>query len=135
LLDGLDEMEEATRSACIAAINTYHQTHLTPLVVCSRQTEYEAAAKRERLVLQSAVIVQPLSREQIENYLRTAGPSFAGVQTAFQQEHALRELATTPLMLSVLLLTYRGVSAEAIIQQGTDLERQVWTDYVSRERQ
>lgn len=133
LLDGLDEVEEEARPACIAAINEYHRTHLTSLVVCSRQAEYEMAATRERLVLQCAVIVQPLSDRQIEAYLSTAGPSFAGVQTALLQEPALRELATTPLMFSVLLLTYRGASAPEIIQQGTEWERQVWTDYVARQ--
>jgi hypothetical protein len=125
LLDGLDEMEEAARPACIAAINRYHQTHLAPLVVCSRQAEYEVAAQRERLALQSAVIVQPLSDEQIEDYLHTTGSSFAGVRAALSQQQALRALATTPLMLSVLLLTYRGATASEIIQQGTGLERQV----------
>jgi hypothetical protein len=135
LLDGLDEMEEAARPACIAAINTYRQTHLAPLVVCSRQTEYETAATRKRLVLQSSVIVQPLSEVQIEGYLRAAGPSFAGVRAALHQQSALWELATTPLMLSVLLQTYQGTTASEIIQQGTDLERQVWTDYVARQVQ
>jgi len=133
LLDGLDEMEETARPACIEAINTYRRTQLTPLVVCSRQAEYEVAATRERLALQGAVIVQPLSDEQIEGYLSTAGSAFAGVRTALHQEPALRELATTPLMLSVLLLTYRGATASEIIQQGTGLERQVWTDYVARQ--
>ena len=56
LLDGLDEMEETARPACIAAINTYHQDHLVPLVVASRQSEYEVVAEHERLALQSAVV-------------------------------------------------------------------------------
>ena len=43
LLDGLDEMEESARPACIAAINAYHHEHLQPLVVCSRTTEYDTA--------------------------------------------------------------------------------------------
>ncbi len=133
LLDGLDEVEESARAACIEAINTYHRTHLVPLVVCSRQAEYEAAATQERLALQRAVIVQPLNETRIEGYLRAAGLSFAGVQTALHQEQALQELATTPLMLSVLLLTYRGVSPRDIAKPGTGLERQVWTDYVARQ--
>lgn len=135
LLDGLDEMEEAARSACIAAINTYHRTYLAPLVVCSRQAEYEGAAPRERLALQSAVIVQPLTSAQIEGYLDLAEPSFAGIRTALYKQQNLWRLASTPLMLSVMLLTYRDVSAEEIAHQGTDLEQQVWTDYVVRQVQ
>lgn len=133
LLDGLDEVEEIARAACIEAINTYHRAHLAPLVICSRQTEYEAAATQERLALQKAVIVQPLNTTQVEDYLRTAGSSFAGVRAVLHQEQALQELATTPLMLSVLLLTYRGVSPNDIAKPGTGLERQVWTDYVARQ--
>ena len=51
LLDGLDEMEEAARAECVAAINTYHREHLRPLVVCSRTQEYELATRREQLAL------------------------------------------------------------------------------------
>jgi TIR domain/NACHT domain len=133
LLDGLDEVEETARLACIAAINDYHRTHLAPLVVCSRQAEYKVATERERLALQNAVIVQPLCNKQIEDYLSAVGPSFLGVRVALQQEHALWKLATTPLMLSVLLQTYRDVSADDIAQWETDLEWQVWTDYVARQ--
>ncbi|HLZ63080.1 MAG TPA: protein kinase [Ktedonosporobacter sp.] len=133
LLDGLDEVEEAACAACIEAINTYHRMYLVPLVVCSRQSEYEAIATQERLALQRAVIVQPLNRTQIEDYLRTAGLSFVGVRTVLHEEQALQELATTPLMLSVLLLTYRGVSPGDIAKPGTGLEQQVWTDYVARQ--
>ena len=56
LLDGLDEMEEAIRPVCIAAINTYHREHLGPLVVCSRTTEYDRAAT-------SGTIRAPYSRD------------------------------------------------------------------------
>jgi hypothetical protein len=119
LLDGLDEIQDAALPACMAAINSYHRTSLTPLVVCSRQSEYEA--QRERLALLSAVIVQPLSNAQIEDYLQVAGPSFASVQAALHQQQALWRLATTPLMLSVLLLTYRNASTAAVTQPDKDL--------------
>ena len=73
LLDGLDEMDVSARPACIEAINTYHQEHLHPLVVCSRTDEYEAATRRERLALHTAVVVQPLSREQMDAHLAKLG--------------------------------------------------------------
>ena len=132
LLDGFDEMEETARPACIAVLNSYHSQHLTPLIVCSSQSAYDLAATQERLALQSAVVVQPLTDEHIETSLCTAGPAFTGVRTALDQQPVLRELATTPLMLRVLLLTYQGSSLESIVQPGTDPEQQVWTDYVAR---
>ena len=127
LLDGFDGMEETARPACITVLNSYHSQHLTPLIVCSSQNAYDLAATQERLALQSAVVVQPLTDEHIEASLRTAGPAFTGVRTALDQQPALRELATTPLMLRVLLLTYQGSSLESIVQPGTDPEQQVWT--------
>lgn len=61
LLDGLDEMEEAARAQCIAAINGYRLARVTPLVVCSRRAEYHEASVQQRLILQQAVLVQPAS--------------------------------------------------------------------------
>src|SRR5215470_70591 len=80
LLDGLDEMEEAARPACIAAINAYHQRHLTPLVVCSRTAEYESMASSQRLRLQSAVVIRPLTSAQVEAVLVRAGEAVAGLR-------------------------------------------------------
>ena len=82
LLDGLDEMEEAARPFCIAAINLYHHAHLVPLVVCSRRVEYEYAARNERLYLQCALLVQPLSQEQIQEYMRSMGSHVEALSAA-----------------------------------------------------
>ena len=43
-----------------------------------------------------------LKREQIEEYLTSAGEELAGVRKAFYEDKVLQELATTPLMLSML---------------------------------
>jgi serine/threonine protein kinase len=139
LLDGLDEMEEAARSACIVAINSYHRDHLAKLVVCSRTTEYEAAASRHRLTLQGAVVVQPLTHEEVDAYLARAGqgqgqalPLLAGLQSALKNNEALHDLATTPLMLNILILTYQGRSMRDLSSRSSSLLQQVWDDYVQR---
>jgi predicted NACHT family NTPase len=45
LLDGLDEVDTAYRTACIEMINEYHQIHsLVPLVICCRVNEYMSQA-------------------------------------------------------------------------------------------
>jgi len=132
LLDGLDEMEEAARPACIATINTYHRQHLRPLVVCSRTSEYEAAAKHERLALHTAIVVQPLESKQVDAYLVNLGKPLAGLRTALKTNTLLQELATTPLMLQVLMLTYHGTSVRALSQREPQLRKQIWTDYVQR---
>ena len=72
LLDGLDEVMVDARPACIAAINTYKKEHgLSPLVVCSRLREY--MLNKPRVLLQGAIVIQPLTPIQVERYLQRAG--------------------------------------------------------------
>ncbi|HZR39166.1 MAG TPA: hypothetical protein VFB12_03565 [Ktedonobacteraceae bacterium] len=68
LLDDLNKVDEALRPACIASINAYHHRHLMPLVVCARCAEYEDASKAQCLTLQTAVMVQPLAKENLSSY-------------------------------------------------------------------
>jgi hypothetical protein len=132
LLDGLDEMEEAARPGCVTAINVYHREHLQSLVVCSRTNEYEVAATRERLALHTAVLVQPLSREQVDTYLTSMGKPLAALRATLRKNVVLRELATTPLMLQVLILTYYGTSVRELSHKEAQLREQIWADYVQR---
>ncbi len=132
LLDGLDEMEASARAACVAAINTYHRERLQSLVVCSRTNEYEAAATRERLALHAAVVVQPLSREQVDTHLTSVGKPLAALRAALRKNTVLRELATTPLMLQVLLFTYHGTKVRKLSHREAQLREQIWADYVER---
>jgi transcriptional regulator with XRE-family HTH domain/DNA polymerase III delta prime subunit len=132
LLDGLDEMEESARPACIAAINTYRSSHLLPLVVCGRKAEYEAAASHESLTLQSAVVVQPLTPTQVESYLVQAGEKLAPLHCALKEDPSLQALVTTPLMLNVLVLTYQGKKVDHLPKIRTQLQHQAWTNYVAR---
>ncbi len=132
LLDGLDEMEVSKRADCITAINTYHRGHLQPLVVCSRTNEYEAATTRERLVLHTAVVVQPLSLKQVDTHLANMGRPLAALRTALRKNGVLRELATTPLMLQILILTYHDTLVRELSQKEAQLREQIWDDYVQR---
>jgi DNA-binding XRE family transcriptional regulator/energy-coupling factor transporter ATP-binding protein EcfA2 len=133
LLDGLDEMDAASRTACIAAINAYHREHLlVPLVICSRRVEYEDAARHKKLALQQAVLIRPLTIEQVIASLEQAGQSLETLRQALQTNQALRELVTTPLMLSIVLLTYSRTSLPTLSHEVATLQEQVWTDYVAR---
>ncbi len=72
LLDGLDEVPMEHRDACVSAINHFRRAHgRLPLVVCSRVREYEEL--RSKLSLRGALVVQPLSPEEVDTYLRRAG--------------------------------------------------------------
>ncbi len=125
-------MDEAARPLCIAAINAYRAAHFTALVVCSRSAEYHAAVVHQRLALQNAVVVQPLTREQIEEVIQQGGEALAALCQALGDSQELLDLATTPLMLSVLVLAYHGTTVNDLPQQQATLEHRIWTDYVKR---
>src|SRR5215470_4663789 len=113
LLDGLDEVDAASRPACMQAIDEYHRAHsIVPLVVCCRVNEYLWQATP--LALCRAVTIQKLSNEQINAYLVRIGEKVAALRAAFQSDSVLQELATTPLMLTILILAYQDVSLAEI---------------------
>lgn len=128
LLDGLDEVARDQRAACVAAINTYRQQHgLVQMAVCSREEEYRALATP--LGVQTAVLIQPLTGVQIDAYLEKDGATLATLRSALHDDHELRTLAETPLLLNVLALAYQGVPS------GTDIphtQRQIFAAYVHR---
>jgi hypothetical protein len=133
MLDGLDEMDEETMPACIAAINAYHREHMHPLVVCSRQSDYsEATADDGQLVLQNAVVLQPLTEKQIDSYLSQAGKSLSALRSELKKNAALRSLATIPLWLNVMVLTYCGTPVRHLSSKRTKLQQQMMHDYVQR---
>lgn len=122
LLDGLDEVASAHRSACVEAINAFRAQHgLVPLVVCSRVADY--AVLTTKLILEGALVVQPLTRQQVDHYLAQAGKRLAGVRAALQDDETLWELLDTPLMLSIADSAYRGRSAAEVHISGTLEER------------
>lgn len=132
LLDGLDEMEEAARVQCIAVVNAYRKATFSSLVVCSRTGEYQDASVRQRLALQQAVVVQPLTQEQVGQMVLQGGAALAALDQALQESKELQELATTPLMLSILILTYHRKCLPELPQQSRELERLVWEQYIER---
>jgi len=130
LLDGLDEVSREYREACVEAINKFRKEHgLLPLVVCSRKEEYDAL--KLRLNLQTAIVVKPLTRPQIEQHLKSIGTPMEGVQVALQNDQVLWELLETPLMLNIVALAFKGKSAESVrgIDELNGRRRQLFEAY------
>jgi len=122
LLDGLDEVVAEHGSECVEVINAYRQEHgLVSLAVCSRVAEYEALATKLRL--QGAIVVQPLTKQQVAAYLERAGEKLAGVRAALRYDTVLDKLLDTPLMLSIMVLAYAEQSAVEVQDAGTLEER------------
>lgn len=132
LLDGLDEVEENLREACVQAINQFSQEHgQTEIVVCSRIKDYEVLSHRLRF--QGAIFIQPLTSEQIVNYLDQAGAELAGVKVALQTNSVLQELAESPLMLNIMALTYQGISASKLTQlTKEEQQKQLFDQYIQK---
>ncbi len=131
LLDGLDEVEESARSACIEEINAYRTRHFIPLVICSRSEEYLTQAGR--LQLPMAVEVQSLTYQQVDTYLAAAGKTMAVLRTVLKLNPILQQLVTTPLMLTVVMLTYQGATVKDLPRRGSaeEQQRQVFAQYVN----
>ena len=111
LLDGLDEVKEPYRSACVKGINDYccADTAFGSLVVCCRTQDYGIMPM---LHLNGAVVVRPLTIEQVDEYLDAGGERLAGLRAMLHEKSSLyTELFTTPLMLSVAATIYEGQSA------------------------
>jgi hypothetical protein len=116
LLDGLDEVAAAHRTACVEAINAYREQHgLTGMGVCSRIGDYEVLAQKLRL--QGAVLLRTLTEQQIEEALQQIGDKADTIRTVLRQlrdnarqydDAAAEELTRTPLLLSITTLAYQG---------------------------
>jgi hypothetical protein len=137
LLDGLDEVDEACRDGCVAAINNFMAecTYQASVVVCSRPADDENGQNgQKRLNLATAIRIQPLTPAQIDAYLDRFGPRLAGLQDALRHDEGLRELAQSPLMLSLMARTYAGAEAERLPTglSADDMRRQILAAYVRR---
>ena len=132
LLDGLDEVAPERRDACVEAINSYLEEHFVPLVVCCRKEEYDALDGR--LNLQSAVLLQPLTPEQIDVYLERLSPDMAALRDALKFDQELQEFAKTPLILSIMTLAHRGMAVEDLQPLGSieDRRRHLFNTYVDQ---
>jgi hypothetical protein len=123
-LDGLDEVAEEHQGACVAAINAFREQYgRMPPVVAMRDEDYaRLEADGHKLALQAAIVVQHLSDAQVLRFFAEAGAGLAGLREAWEGDAVLRELADTPLMLSVLATVYQGKGPDAVPQVG-DVEQ------------
>lgn len=119
LLDGLDEVDARQRPACVAALNRFRQDYgLVQIGVSSRTESYQATGNR--LKLSGAILLEPLTTGQIEEYLAMAGPQAEALRAVLQEDAALQALARSPLMLNMMRLAYQGVSLEALRSEQLD---------------
>ncbi len=125
LLDGLDEVEANVRSACVVAINTYKKAYgLSALVVCSRLTDY--LLYPPRIILNNAVVIRPLTLQQIDDYLKSSGEHWMQFSQLLHSSLSLQQLVTTPLMLNIITLAFQDKSPEDFLNAADPEEHGRW---------
>jgi eukaryotic-like serine/threonine-protein kinase len=133
MLDGLDEVRLEERGMCVEMINAFRRDHgLVNLVVCSRVSDYQVL--QVKLKLQGAILLQPLTTKQIDSYLAGTHAQLASLQKAITNNAALQELSASPLMLSILVLAYQGVTIEPLpkLTSLDELRTRLFNAYVER---
>jgi GTPase SAR1 family protein len=128
LLDGLDEVAVFDlRQRCVTAINDYRQEG-TPvsIVVTCREKDYQDLTT---LTLNIALVVQPLTLNQINKYL--AGNKFVSLRRAIKNDTTLAELASSPLFLDILAKIYQdNTHTLPTYINSKQLRQAILTDYV-----
>jgi energy-coupling factor transporter ATP-binding protein EcfA2 len=106
LLDGLDEVPADDRARCVEQIRALGERSAVPrIAVAGRTSDHERL--NTTLRPQHAVRVEPLDREQVEEYLQAVSPRLDGLRSALEREPGLWDSVKTPLMFDLLALTYR----------------------------
>lgn len=117
-LDGLDEVRLTDQGACVDAINQFLGNNAVPgVLVCSRVDDYALIEKK--LNLQSAVVIKPLTTDQILSSISDSESGASRLRASLQEHHALLDLASSPLMLSVMKLSYGDESGGSAKSFGT----------------
>jgi hypothetical protein len=133
LLDGLDEVDAQYRDECVKALNQFIQEHgLTEIVICSRIQDYKNLS--EHLKLRSAIYVQPLKADQINQFLEKVGEPLSALKAVLQNNSELQAFASSPLILSIMSLAYQNYSAETLTQSKTleDQRKHLFDIYIER---
>jgi DNA polymerase III delta prime subunit len=122
LLDGLDEVPLACRAACIETINDYRCAHgLLPTVVCCRLNDYQILPVR--LQLSTAILVQPLTFQEVTGTLASADEKLIPIKRALQEDRELQTLVSNPLFLNILTVTYQHSPHGELLQHGLQHEQ------------
>jgi hypothetical protein len=121
ILDGLDELKSVDQVPCVKAINAYIRSAFAPkyIVVCSREKEYKLYS--DKLYLNGAIYLKPLSKLQLSIRLFELGQ--AELLRAIESSSDLRDILSTPLFLSIAILAEKEISYEDWKRKSSYAER------------
>lgn len=114
LLDGLDEVNPKCRALCIEAINQFRKNNIQiNVVVCCREEDYKNHTKK--LALSGAVSIQSISAQQLFSYADAIEGKVPGFALAIKNNPQLCELLSTPLILNIVVSTWKSQTTAADI--------------------
>ncbi|MFF3445432.1 NACHT domain-containing protein [Streptosporangium sp. NPDC002721] len=128
LFDGLDEVAAEHRSECVSQLNRYLHANPTSSAVCCRQAEY--ALLREQVRSHGIVTIQPMTAEQTQRFLAESGRGLDGLRAALAADPELWQLASSPLLLSIMALAYRDGLEPPQATQRAGPRRRLYAQYV-----
>ena len=115
VLDGLDEVRSESRADCLIAINDFlGSTGATGIAVTSRFEEYSGLG--EKLKLGGAIHLQPLSKQQVMDFIDAGGDRPQVLKGLVEQNEQLQSLAQSPLMLTIMSEVYS--SSDSVVADG-----------------
>jgi len=118
LLDGLDEVAPEQREDCVKAINEFRQAYsLVEMVVGCRMTDYREL--KAKLEFQQELMIQPLTLQQIEDYLKKTTGNLSAIKNILPNE-ILQKIANSPFTLWILSLAYNDDSAGQLLSEPPD---------------
>ncbi|WP_170201403.1 NACHT domain-containing protein [Actinocorallia herbida] len=129
LFDGLDEVALEHRKACVSALNRYLHENPTSSAVCCRSQEYRLL--EGGIKFHGMVTIQRLSPAQTERFLAAAGPGLDGLKAALTSDPELRQLADSPLLLSIMALAYRDGPETTSANRSAGPRHRLYAQYVS----
>ncbi len=107
LLDGLDELPIPKQVQCVQQINQLLNGEIAPLhlVVCANVISYQKLP--ERLQLNGAIFLRPLTTQQIQDYLINSRSR--ELWHNIDGDESLLKLAKVPLYLTMMTLAYEEI--------------------------
>jgi hypothetical protein len=132
LLDGLDEVKPEYQSNCVTAINAFQRYSGVEMVVCCRREVNENFSNK--LMFREAIYLKPLNMRQVHRYLGNLALDISGLRTLIKTDIPLQELATSPLMLHIMVVAFEGVPVEEIprINSLEERKKQLFDEYIRR---
>lgn len=131
LLDGLNEINsKESRELCVGAINEFRRQYsAVDIIICSQTRSYESLSTQLDF-LHDKISINPLKIEQIEDYLSQAS-DLEAIRAALHSDSVLQGMLSTPLMLNVTILAYRGESVDELLYLGSEkLRDRLWDIYI-----